>query len=124
MRGRVTSRREAVIELQVKGPRGRAQRVMAVIDTGFTEWLALPRERIAGLGLTVRGAQSIVLADGTEMTFPVYWATVRWHGARLPVPVLAIGSGALIGMGLLEGSRMTLDVAEDGPVRIEPMGEP
>ena len=124
MRGRVTSRREAVMELQLEGPRGQAQRVTAVIDTGFTEWLGLPRERIASLGLPARGAQSIVLADGTQTSFSLYWATVRWHGANLPVPVLAIGSGALIGMGLLEGSRMTADIAEDGPVRIEPIVEP
>jgi clan AA aspartic protease len=122
MRGHVSSRREAVIELLVKGPRRRAQRLRAIVDTGFTECLALPHDRIASLGLPLRGAQRIILADGSDTELNVYTAVVRWHGIEISVPALEVRGSPIIGMALLDGSRLTLDAIPNGPVCIEPLG--
>lgn len=121
--GRVTSEREAVVPLQLQAPEGQPETVEAVIDTGFTEFVALPPDRVAGLGLPLVGLQQMILADGSITTVSVHEAVVHWHGARLPVQALEVQGGVLLGMALLRASRVTMDIVEDGPVRIEPMGE-
>lgn len=37
--------------------------------------------------------------------------------------VLGIEGGALLGMALLHGSRLSMDVVADGPLRIEPISD-
>ena len=121
MKGTVTARREATVEIRIKAPRKRSRTVRAVVDTGFTESLALPRQEIDRLGLRARGSQRIVLADGTRTTLDVYTAVVRWQGVERLVPAIEVKGAALLGMALLHGSRLTLDAVPDGPVRIEPL---
>ncbi|MDP9479560.1 MAG: hypothetical protein M3R38_28485 [Actinomycetota bacterium] len=75
--GRVTpDGREAVISLDVGGPRDRGERsyrrIEAVIDTGFTGYLTLPADVAASLGLSERGSERFILADGSEAVLPVY----------------------------------------------------
>ncbi len=40
--GTITSDREAVFDLVVRGPRGQEHTLEAVIDTGFTSFVTLP----------------------------------------------------------------------------------
>jgi clan AA aspartic protease len=119
--GRVTSNRDAVVPLQLQAADGSPETVDAVVDTGFTEFVALPADRIAGLGLPLAGLQRIFLADGSATVLMAYEAVVHWHGEDLAVEALEVDAGALIGMALLEGSRLTIDVARGGSVQIEPM---
>ena len=121
--GTVTDDREAVVRVEVQGVGVPSQRVEAVLDTGFTEFIALPPEEIASLGLPWVGMQRMILADGSVRAVAVHDAVVRWHGARVAVQVIETGGGALVGMALLQGSRVTLDVVVDGAVTIEPLGE-
>ena len=44
---------------------------------------------------------------------------IIWHGQGLEVPVLQADGGPLIGMALLNGSRVIMDVVKDGQVKIE-----
>ena len=53
------------------------------------------------------------------MTLAIYKATIVWHGHDSSVYVLAAEGGPLIGMALLHGNRVTLDVVDDGPVTVE-----
>jgi len=119
--GRVTSEREAIIAVEVRALGGRPETLEAVLDTGFTEFLALPVAAVTRLRLPYRGSQHVTLADGGETELATYRAIVEWHGHALPVSVLAIESGALVGMALLHGSRLTLDAVENGPLQIEPL---
>jgi len=117
--GTVTADREAIVTVKVRAPGGRPERIEAVIDTGFTESLALPRHTIARLGLPFRGSQRVTLGDGRDANVPMHRALVEWHGHPVPVVVLAMDGGALLGMALLQGSRLTVDVTDGGPVRID-----
>jgi clan AA aspartic protease len=121
MMGRVTEECEAVVALHVRALGGRPETVQAVVDTGFTEFLALPHTMVTRLGLPYRGNIPLGLADGTEADFAMYRAVVEWHGRARPVSVVATESGALLGMALLRGSRLTLDVIENGQFQIEPL---
>jgi len=77
---------------------------------------------IERLGLPYYGDSIFTLADGGEAHLPVYRVLVEWHGSPRPVSVVATEAGALVGMALIEGSRLTLDAIPDGPVRIQPIG--
>ena len=98
--------------------------VEAVIDTGFTEFLALRAATVRRLRLPYRGSQHATLANGQETELAVYRGIVEWHGDARPVSVFAVEGGALLGMAMLEGSRLTIDVQEDGPVQIQPLAAP
>lgn len=121
--GRVTSDRLAIVSLQLQAANRRRETVAAVIDTGFTGYLALPADRIARLGLPPLGLRRMTLADGSPGVFMVHEVAVHWHGALLRVQALENDGGALLGMGLLRGSRLTMDVLDDGPVHVEPVPE-
>lgn len=118
--GRVTlDGREAVVALDVLGHEGRSQRIEAVIDTGFTGYLTLPIDATASLGLPERGSETFMLADGSEAVLPVYRGGVLWHGWERRIPISQADGGALVGMSLLRGSRLTVEAEPGGDVRVE-----
>ena len=119
--GRVTSQRQPLITICVLGPRGTSAPTEMVVDTGFTGSLALPGDLIARLGLPCLGLRTGFLADGREAVLNTFEALVDWHGQRRRVPALEIQRGGLVGMALLQGSRISLDAVENGPLRIEPL---
>jgi clan AA aspartic protease len=110
--------REAIIEVSVRGPAARERIVTAVIDTGFDGWLTLPSALAADLGLVRVGWQRAVLADGNEVQLDVFEATVVWDGALVPVLAATAEGGPLVGMTLLRGCELNVQVIEGGSVRI------
>lgn len=117
--GTVTANREAVIHLEVKGPNLQVQCIEAVIDTGFNGFLTLPNSLIISLGLPLVGNRRAMLGDGNTVVLDVYLAIVIWHEQEREVLALQADGGPLVGMSLLYGSRLTLDISEDGAVCIE-----
>lgn len=118
---------EARIPLTVLGDPGgarepHAERFEAVIDTGFTGHLTLPPGEVLRLGLTPLGSRYVTLADGSEAPLDVFRATVVWDGRRRNVRVFAADGGPLVGMALLSGSRLTVDVVPGGDLVIEALG--
>ena len=91
----------------------------AMVDTGFTGWLALPDDSIARLGLTHYGQRPAHQAAGESRMFDVYSALVLWHGRPYPVVVHGTRGVPLVGMALLNGNRLTVDSWEGGDVIIE-----
>jgi clan AA aspartic protease len=118
MFGRVNHNREAIIKLVIIGVESRKTAIDAVIDTGFNGDLILPLEIISELGLKLQGYQKAVLGDGTTSQFQVYAVDVIWNGSRKIVEVNAATSGALIGMGLLDGYKLEMDTIPNGIVTI------
>jgi clan AA aspartic protease len=117
--GAVNTRREAVVRLRVQGTDGREQEIEAIVDTGFNGTIALPSALVSWLGLPFRGRGRALLADGTETLFDVHEGAVVWDGRLRRVLVDAVDSDPLIGMGVLYGCRLTIQVEEDGSVIIE-----
>jgi predicted aspartyl protease len=64
---------------------------------------------------------SFILAGGSIVALEVHRGTVTWDGADRGVLVLAADGDPLVGMSLLRGSRVTLDVVDGGPVTIAPL---
>lgn len=110
---------EASIEIEVFDSAGRLQRVLAVIDTGYNGHLTLPAEVIAFFGLALAGQRRARLADDRLVLMDVFRGSISWHGTSKNILVSQAEGGALVGMRLLAGSRMTVDVVNGGQVTIE-----
>ena len=110
---------EPRVEINIAGHDRVFRSEEAVVDTGFTGWLTLPAATIERLGLTYYGQRPANQAAGDAEMFDIYSALVWWHGAPRPVPVHRAEGTPLIGMGLLNGSRLTVDSWEGGDVVIE-----
>ncbi len=117
--GKVTTDREAIIELEVARPSQELQSIEAVIDTGYNGCLILPSRLIAALELPFAGHRRGALADGSPVLLDMYLATVIWHGKRQEVLISQAEGARLVGMSLLRGSRLTMDVVDGGDVVIE-----
>lgn len=122
--GRVTADREAVVGLAVLSSEGDTAHVEAVIDTGFDGFLTLPASLIDDLSLPFLGTAGAGLGDGRRVEMDLHQASVLWNDEPRDVLVLAAEGGVLLGMAMLEGSRLTLDVEDDGAVNIEPLAGP
>jgi clan AA aspartic protease len=121
MRGSVVSDgREATVSLKVIGAGSDrdSSNIQVAIDTGFTGHLKLPPETVRSLSLPERGFVEVELADGGMATLGVYEARVLWHWRPLRVPVYEADGAPLIGMSLLRGSTLTIEVIPRGEVTI------
>jgi clan AA aspartic protease len=104
--------------VEVIGSRGKAA-FDAIIDTGFSGDVCLPVAVAIGLGLELVGQTSIELADGTLKSDLVFEGKVRFLGEQIDVDVyLTNRDEALIGTGLLESCRLTIDF-DKNKVKIE-----
>jgi predicted aspartyl protease len=117
--GEVTPERKGVVRLQVSRPGGPSAEIDAVIDTGFTGFLALPTDTIARLGLHLVGARRGRLADGSLMYMHLYMANVLWDDLLQRIQVLETGGPCLVSISLLYGYVLTFEAIDGGHVIIE-----
>ncbi len=117
--GAVNANLEVVIPLPLQDSSGQTREVEAVVDTGFNGYLILPPMLMEDLELPVVGDGEAVLADGSQATFDVYGVTVLWDGQSMYVETGAVGVDPLVGMALLEGHNLNIDVEDGGRVVIE-----
>jgi clan AA aspartic protease len=113
------SQRRAYVNLTLRGLNGPEGEVEFVLDTGFTGSLTLPPAACAALALSYIRPQPANLADGTRVILRVYEAILAWDGAERAVEVLGLEGAPLLGMTLLNGCDVHLQVAEGGSVTIE-----
>ena len=119
--GKISPNIEARITVEMIRRDGLTHLVEVVLDTGFSEDLVLPSDTVhqLELELTLRGNIDMILADGQRTTLPVWTGAVIWHERPRRVSVIESSGEALLGMNLLLGSTLTMDVRIDGDVTIE-----
>ncbi|HEX3599069.1 MAG TPA: hypothetical protein VHU84_02940 [Lacipirellulaceae bacterium] len=108
-----------MISLELRGDDGKSQQAKAIIDTGFSGDLTLPQSMIDSLCLSWLCRQQGLLADGSLHTFDVYIGSIAWPGGERIVEIEAADIEPLVGMSLLEGNRLTIEVRGGGKVTIE-----
>jgi clan AA aspartic protease len=113
------SRREARIRLRIRGTRGREREVDAVIDTGYTGWLTLPPALIAELGLPWQTIVRGTLADGSTALFDVFEGAVLWDRRRRRIPIDQSDAEPLVGMALMTGYELNIQIRSRGKVTIK-----
>ncbi len=117
--GVVNDAYEAVVALSLQGPGGRAQDIEAVIDTGYSGFLTLPATLVTELGLPFAYVGRAFLANDDEVSFDVHDVTVLWDGQPRYVKADATGSTPLVGMLLLYGHSLNIEVESGGRVLIQ-----
>jgi clan AA aspartic protease len=116
--GNVSLRCEAMLPLVVDNANGKQQVIDAVIDTGFNGFLTLPPEIISKLDLPWSGSDTVTLGDGSETLFDIYSARIIWDGQLREIDIAESETEPLIGMGLLYGYKLQIEVIERGIVTI------
>ena len=112
--------REAVVRLTLQGPTGQEREVEAVIDTGYSGFLTTSPALVSELGLAHRGQNYAALAGGSEVVFGFYALTVLWDGQPRQVDTDVLGDvRPLVGMRLLDGHSLHMDVEDGGRVVIQ-----
>jgi clan AA aspartic protease len=117
--GTVSAEREAVIVLVVRDTEGGEHEYDAVVDTGFNGALSLPASVISGLGLQWRTRSRAELADEIEAVLDIYEGTVVWDGDPRRVAIHEVAGTPLVGMQLLSGYDLRIQVRTGGDVTIE-----
>jgi clan AA aspartic protease len=117
--GVVNLRREATLPLVVGNSTGQQEFINTVIDTGFDGFLSLPHAIIDRLRLPWTIANMATLADGSQVLFDLYAATVIWDGQYRDIDIAASETEPLVGMAMLYGYRLQVDNIEGGIVKIE-----
>lgn len=121
IQGVVNARHEAIVCLRVRGSSGVEADVDTIVDSGFTSSLALPMTVVTALSLARQSGGTAVLADGSVRQFDIYCAEVAWGGTWRTVLVSAVGNESLLGMRLLAGHKLVVEVVRGGLVEILPL---
>ena len=121
MTGQITQTLEAILVLTIRGPVNHVE-IETVLDTGFNEYLTLPRATIDQLQLPYVDTAECELADGRMVAMDSFLATVEWHGSPRQVLVLDADGDPLIGMAILKDSRVAMDVVVGGALSVDPIG--
>ena len=100
------------------GNAGIYRAIDCTVDTGFTGWLTLPAHIIREFGLQYRGSRPVKLADGRQRRAELYLGFIKWQGQVFPRLIHQSPSSPLLGMSLLVGSKLTIEVIAGGAVSI------
>ncbi|AFY55480.1 putative aspartyl protease [Rivularia sp. PCC 7116] len=116
--GKVNADYEPIIPIAICDRQGKLHERDAVIDTGFDGWLCLPPDLIAELQLNWKRRGRALLADGSESIFDIYEATVVWDGQFLTIPIDEAECDPLVGMLLMKGYELKIQVINGGIVKL------
>ena len=123
IRGKVIQREDLQldpwVEIFIEDGKGELRSCRVIVDTGFTGWLTLTPDLIQSLGLPKLRNQGAALASGSVEELPYYGGRVLWRGRLIPVGIYQTNHKPLLGMKLLEGSRLTVDAWDGGEVTIQ-----
>jgi len=109
--------REPAITVSVLGDDGRFIG-KGVIDTGFSGYLALPKHVVDSLDLAFHVDLEGTLADGSVVMVKSYRANVEWDGATRTIVAIATEGGLLVGMAMMDGYDLNVEVTEGGTVTL------
>jgi predicted aspartyl protease len=105
IQGNFGSKGELYFEIELIAVDGSVVAVDALLDTGFTEWLAMDIQDILSLGWLYVDRQEMHTARG-DVIFNRYQGTVSFNGQKLTIPILAGEeiTEVLIGLPLVRNS--------------------
>lgn len=117
IRGTVANH-EGSVRLNVFGRADQCESIEAVVDTGYDGWLSLPQSMIHDLELRWLNFGRAVLADGSECGFDVFDGEILWDRRRVQIQIDASDATPLVGMRLLDGFELTMQVRQEGQLTI------
>lgn len=117
--GQVNPQTEAIIPVFIYDSDGQIHSTEAAIDTGFSGYLSLPLSLITTWDLAFIETRPYSLGNNQRVDFDLYGAIIIWDGQEREILVLASEAYPLVGMSLLKGYNLSIDVIDGGEVRIE-----
>ncbi len=105
--------------MSLQGPAGQTWAIETVVDTGFTGYLTRPPALVRELALPFVTSGWATLADGSEVSFDTYQVTVLWKGRLREVFADEADTTPLVGMLLLDGYDLSIQVRNGGHVLIQ-----
>jgi len=118
--GIVNSKGKSILRLVV-GDRGE-QKILWLFSIlylmALPGFLTLPHATIVTLDLKWRGSEDVVLGDGCTQRFDVYSARIIWDGKFRPIKVNEADTDSLVGLGLLHGYQICIQITDGGSVKI------
>ena len=103
---------ELFFEISLIADNGLELPVDALLDTGFSGWLAMDIQDLEGLDWTYVDKETMRTAKG-EFDFDIYAGKVRIEGQEFDIPV-HVGAGVpeiLIGRQWLKNRRLIVDIS-------------
>jgi clan AA aspartic protease len=123
MNGIIADGLEPIVVLTILSRNGDAVEVTVVVNTGSTGELTLPTTAIRDLELTWSTTDRVTLADGSVANCEVYQAMIDWFGQTRTIAVYEMDGAPLLGMELMQGCRLSMDVLPDGRLEISPLAD-
>ncbi len=114
MHGLVNISYEAMLRLVIETEQRKKHSIDAIINTTFGGFLGLPSSMIDMLGL-----KSIPPDSSESMSESCYQATVLWDDERRLIPVNVVMGEPIVGMGLLQGYSLQIQVTQHGLVTVD-----
>ena len=121
MEGQVNAKFEAKIEISMAGPTGKYRNLEGVVDTGYNGFIALQENEARELELPFLYSSRATLANGHEIELNIYEATVIWNEEPIDVKVACTAGDTLVGMRLMQGFNLNMNIQVDGAVTIKPL---
>ncbi|MBY0230002.1 MAG: hypothetical protein K2W96_12030 [Gemmataceae bacterium] len=121
IQGTVNANLIPVLRIKVYGVAGIHADLDATPDTGYTGHLTAPPAVVSLLGLKKMNRGFAILADGTRVEFDNFAGEIDWDGSRRAIIVSATGSEVLLGMKLMQGYELRLEVDVGGKVELRPL---
>ena len=115
IQGRFGDEDEFLFEIELIAADGLELPIEAILDTGFSGWLAIDMQDLEGLGWIYLGQRKMQMAKGTEAEFNLYAGRVCLDGITFDIPVHT-GNGVpeiLLGRQWLKTRRLVVDMASD-----------
>jgi predicted aspartyl protease len=103
---------ELFFEIELIADNGLELPVDALLDTGFSDWLAIDSQDLEGLDWTYVGKETMRTAKG-EFDFDIYAGKIRIDEQEFDIPV-HVGAGVpeiLIGRQWLKTRRLVVDMS-------------
>jgi clan AA aspartic protease len=82
------------------------------VDTAFNGGLAIPRKKVAELGLSKQSSAEAILADGRSVQLETFACFLDWFGRTYETQIAASdGEYPLLGTMLLDGHHLDINYA-------------
>ena len=105
--------------LEIEREDGDPVQVLAIIDTGFTEWLALPPDIVDQLRFGLVDSEQLIFGNSVSEELSVYEARVKWCEEWRTIRVHQVSGLPTIGMEMLRRHRIEFDALGDAEIDVE-----
>ncbi|MDJ1182454.1 hypothetical protein [Roseofilum casamattae] len=112
MQGTLGENNELFFEIGLVTTDGTEFAIDAMLDTGFSGWLALDVQDLDGLDVQYIGTQNMQLATGEEVQFSLYTTPIYFDRREVRIIHAALGvPQVLLGRQWLINRRLVVDVS-------------